>query len=168
MQKQHFWGKIVGWNREREQDIFLGSGGRAPQLWRSHIRGNPVSVVGHYYWKLSFNKDKRRICAGWNLVCCDLCSKSTIETPEEGMKYILRSKLIMKIPERRHWRCSGVFIVVNFRTFFWCFYCWLWTGECLLVFISRPINENKSLSSEQYLGSCQTSIMELFAKISNG
>ena len=58
------------------------------------------------------------------------------------MKYIFRSKLIMKIPERRHWRCSGFFIVVSFRTFFWCFYCWLWTGECLLVFISRPINEN--------------------------
>ena len=36
------------------------------------------------------------------------CSNSTIETLEKIFLY-------------------------RFHTFFWCFYCWLWTGKCLLV-----------------------------------
>ena len=40
------------------------------------------------------------------------CSKLTIETLEQGVKYVL--KLMIKTPERRHWRRSGIFIV-NFE-----------------------------------------------------
>ena len=46
------------------------------------------------------------------------CSKLTIETLEEGLKYC--SKFTIKTPERRHCRCSGVFIV-NFEHITRCF-----------------------------------------------
>ena len=42
------------------------------------------------------------------------------------------SGLTVNTPERCHWCRSGVFIV-NFEhisQLFWCFYCWLWMGEC--------------------------------------
>ena len=43
------------------------------------------------------------------------CSKLTIETLEQGVKYgEICSKLTIKAPERRHWGCSDVFIV-NFE-----------------------------------------------------
>ena len=49
---------------------------------------------------------------------CEICLKSTI-----------------KLPERLHCCHSGV-VIVNFEhsfdTFFWCFYCWIWTSKCLL------------------------------------
>ena len=41
------------------------------------------------------------------------CSKSIIETPEKGVKYV-HSKLTIKTPERGQWRRSGVF-TVNFE-----------------------------------------------------
>ena len=37
-----------------------------------------------------------------------MCSKLTVETLEQGVKY---SKLTIETPERRHWRRSGVFRV---------------------------------------------------------
>ena len=40
------------------------------------------------------------------------CSKLTIEILEQGVKYV--QKVTIKTPERRQWRCSGVFIV-NFE-----------------------------------------------------
>ena len=45
------------------------------------------------------------------------------------------SKLTIKTPERSQWPRSGVFIV-NFKhishIFSQCFFCWFWTGKCLL------------------------------------
>ena len=41
------------------------------------------------------------------------CSKSTKGTLEKGVKYV--QNITMKTPEQRHWRLSGVFIVVNFE-----------------------------------------------------
>ena len=40
------------------------------------------------------------------------CSKSTIETLEQGIKYF--QELTTEIPERRQWRLFGVFLV-NFE-----------------------------------------------------
>ena len=40
------------------------------------------------------------------------CSKLTIETLEQGVKYV--KKLTVKTPKRRHWRRSGV-LIVNFE-----------------------------------------------------
>ena len=37
------------------------------------------------------------------------CSKFTIETPEQGVKYV--QSYALKTPEPRQWRRSGVFIV---------------------------------------------------------
>ena len=39
---------------------------------------------------------------------------STIETIEQGVKYVQIKMLTIKIPKRRPWRCSGDFIV-NFE-----------------------------------------------------
>ena len=39
--------------------------------------------------------------------------KSTMETLEQGVKSV-KNKLKIKIPERRHWRCSHVFNI-NFE-----------------------------------------------------
>ena len=43
------------------------------------------------------------------------------------------SKLTMKIPERRHWGSSGVFIInfELFQIFLWFYYCWFWTSKYL-------------------------------------
>ena len=51
----------------------------------------------------------RNITKRWQI-----CSKLTIETPER--RYLLRSGSSL----------------LNFHTFFQCFYCWLWTSKCLL------------------------------------
>ena len=40
-------------------------------------------------------------------------SRLTTETLEQSVNYV-QSKLTIKTPERRHWRCFGVFIV-NFE-----------------------------------------------------
>ena len=38
----------------------------------------------------------------------------------------------IKSPERRRWHCDGGFVVNLFHTFFYRFYCWLWTSKCKL------------------------------------
>ena len=44
---------------------------------------------------------------------CEICSKKDTRTTPLALCEIC-SKLTIKTPERRHWRCSGVFIV-NFE-----------------------------------------------------
>ena len=58
-----------------------------------------------------------------------------VNTRNTWKKCEMCSKLPIKIPERRQWRRYGIFLVVTlnlFHIFFKCFYCWLWTGKCLL------------------------------------
>ena len=64
------------------------------------------------------------------------CSKSKIE--KNWKRWEICSKLTITIPERGHWRRSGVFIVTfpHISTFFWCFYSWLWTSKCWLEWLS--------------------------------
>ena len=62
------------------------------------IQQRVVNPTGNYMFKVDNNTRTR----------CEICSKLTAKTPE-----------------RRHWRCSGVFLLIlkTFHTLFWCFYC---------------------------------------------
>ena len=48
------------------------------------------------------------------------------------------SKLTKKTRKRRHWRCSGVFIIpLNiFQSLFWCFHYWVWINKCRLGWVN--------------------------------
>ena len=67
-----------------------------------------IFPANSYLFKVN-NRNTRKKCKG--------CSNLTIKTPER----------------RHHWFHSSIF-VVNFDhslyTFFYCFYCWLWTSKC--------------------------------------
>ena len=56
------------------------------------------------------------------------------------------SKLTIKTPEGRQWRCSGISIV-NFQQILLiarCLYCWLWTSKCRLDKNIVKVNNKKT------------------------
>ena len=68
-----------------------------------------------------------------------------------GERCEIRSKLTIKIAERRKWRHNVVlvslFALNIFHTFSYCFYCWLWTGKCLLGITSLYWDKKRKLNA---------------------
>ena len=74
----------------------------------SHLLSKEINPTDIYLFKFNNGNTRKR---------CEICSKLTIKTPK-----------------RRQRRRSGVLLLtaIMFHTFFWCFYCWLWTSKYLL------------------------------------
>ena len=93
-----------------------------------------TEVLEHLFWNWVLKRDTQK---------SRTCSKSAMKLLEKSE---ICSKLTIKALERRQWLYFGVFIVdLNiFHIFFYSFYCWLWTGKCLLdeeKVLSRQIKE---------------------------
>ena len=88
-------------------------------LW-NFLQNSQESVIfsnsysEEHHWTVAFQLIVVTQSQQWKHQSCEICSKLTTKTPQ-----------------RRHWHCSGVFMLtINwFHALLWCFHFWLWKSK---------------------------------------
>ena len=88
------------------------------------------------YFQIGFFNNKVEVDADYNETWCAYPTNIyllKVKNRNTRKRYEIWSKLTKTKTERHLWRRFGVFIVNSehiFLTFFYFFYCWLWTNKC--------------------------------------